>query len=77
MCLLCVFIILYYIKLYIFSPERTERCTYLHLMLSQVFSLNAPCLEVKEEVKENIDRGVRRKPKGDLFDEVRVYRAFK
>ena len=70
-----VFII--FIQSCIFRPERTERCTYLHLMLSQVFSLNAPSLEFKEEVKENIDRGGRRKPKGDLFDEVRVYRAFK
>ena len=65
-----MFIILYYI----FRPER---CTYLHMMLSQVFSLHAPSLEFKDEVKENTDRGGRRKPKGDLFDEVRVYRAFK
>ena len=58
--------------MYIFRPER---CTYLHLMVSQVFSLNTPLLELNNEIKENI--GVRRKPKGDLFDEVRVYRAFK
>lgn len=61
--------------MFIFRPER---CTYLHLMISQVFSLNTPLLELREEA--NIHRsssGVPRKPKGDLFDEVRVYRAYK
>ena len=46
-------------------------------MVSQVFSLDTPLLELKDEAKEDRSSDVRRKPKGDLFDEVRVYRAYK
>ena len=57
---------------------RPGRCTYLHLMISQVFSLNTPLLELNDEANiESRSSGVPRKPKGDLFDEVRVYRAYK
>ena len=58
---------------------RAERCTYLHLMISQVFSLNTPLLELKDEtnIHSVTISGAPRRPKGDLFDEVRVYRANK
>ena len=54
---------------------RVKRSTYLHMLLSQVFSLCPPSLNLgHESTSTNI---LIRKPKGDLFDEVRVYRTFK
>merc|ERR1712150_321679 len=66
------------ISTYYSHKKRAERCTYLHLMISQVFSLNTPVLELKDEAKvQHRSTGLPRKPKGDLFDEVRVYRSYK